>query len=100
MNPPLVFGGSVFVVNDEARLVRLDATTGAVVWAVEMPYWDTDKPRKRKAITAHYGPVLAGGNLVVAGGDGQLRLFDPASGTMTGGVAIPGGAASSPALAL
>lgn len=99
MNPPLVVGGSVFVVNDEARLVRLDASTGAVIWAVEMPYWDTDKPRKRKAITAHYGPVLAGDRLAVAGGDGQLRLFDPASGTMTGGVAIPGGAASAPALA-
>jgi outer membrane protein assembly factor BamB len=99
MNPPLVVGGSVFVVNDEARLVRLDAATGAVIWAVEMPYWDTDKPRKRKAITAHYGPVLAGGNLVVAGGDGQLRLFNPVDGAMVGGVAIPGGAASNPALA-
>ena len=99
MNPPLVVGGSVFVVNDEARLVRLDATTGAVIWAVEMPYWDTDKPRKRKAITAHYGPVLAGGRLVVAGGDGQLRLFDPASGAMVGGLDIPGGAAAAPALA-
>jgi outer membrane protein assembly factor BamB len=99
MNPPLVVGGSVFVVNDEARLVRLDASTGAVIWAVEMPYWDTDKPRKRKAITAHYGPVLAGGHLVVAGGDGQLRLFNPADGAMVGGVAIPGGAASNPALA-
>lgn len=99
MNPPLVVGGSVFVVNDEARLVRLDAATGALIWAVEMPYWDTDKPRKRKAITAHYGPVLAGGRLVVAGGDGQLRLFNPEDGTMVGGVAIPGGAASAPALA-
>lgn len=99
MNPPLVVGGSVFVVNDEARLVRLDAATGAVIWAVDMPYWDKDKPAKRKAITAHYGPVLAGGRLVVAGGDGQLRLFNPVDGTMLGGVEIPGGAASAPALA-
>ena len=30
-------------------------------------------------MTAHFGPVLAGGRLLVAGGDGQLRLFDPAS---------------------
>lgn len=99
MNPPLVTGGSVFVVNDEARLVRLDAATGEVIWAIEMPYWDKDKPKRRKAITAHFGPVLAGGRLLVAGGDGQLRLFDPASGAMTGGVDIPGGAAAAPALA-
>lgn len=99
MNPPLVVGGSVFVVNDEARLVRLDAATGEVIWGIDMPYWDNDKPKKRKAITAHYGPVLAGGRLAVAGGDGQLRLFNPADGSMVGGVEIPGGAASSPALA-
>jgi outer membrane protein assembly factor BamB len=99
MNPPLVTGGSVFVVNDEARLVRLDAATGEVIWAIEMPYWDKDRAKRRKAITAHFGPVLAGGRLLVAGGDGQLRVFDPADGSMLGGLEIPGGAASAPALA-
>lgn len=99
LNPPLVVGNSVFVVNDEARLVRLDAATGEVIWAIEMPYWENEKPKRRKSITAHFGPVLAGGRIVVASGDGQLRLFDPASGAMVGGVDIPGGAASAPALA-
>jgi len=99
MNPPLVVGGSVFVVNDEARLVRLDASTGDVIWQAEMPYFDKDKAKKHKAITAHYGPVLAGGRIVVASGDGPLRLFDPTNGTMVYSVDIPGGAASAPVLA-
>jgi len=99
MNPPLVVGGSVFVVNDEARLVRLDASTGDVIWQAEMPYFDKDKAKKHKAITAHYGPVLAGGRIVVASGDGPLRLFDPTTGTMVYSVDIPGGAASAPVLA-
>ena len=91
--------GSVFVVNDEARLVRLDASTGDVIWQAEMPYFDKDKAKKHKAITAHYGPVLAGGRIVVASGDGPLRLFDPTNGTMVYSVDIPGGAASAPVLA-
>ena len=99
LNPPLVVGGSVFVVNDEARLVRLDGGTGDVIWSVEMPYFTNDKARKRKAIFAHYGPVLAGGRIVVASSDGSLRLFDPTNGTMVASVDIPGGAASAPALA-
>ena len=99
LNPPLVVGGSVFVVNDEGRLVRMDAATGAVIWAVDMPYFTTGVDRKRKAITAHYGPVLAGGRIVVASSDGALRLFSPTDGAMVGSAAIPGGAASSPALA-
>lgn len=98
LNAPLVAGGSVFVVNDQARLVRLDAATGAVIWAQTMPYFRDERPRRLKAITAHYGPVLAGGRIVVASGDGTLRLFDPASGAIVGQADIPSGAASSPAL--
>ena len=99
LNPPLIVGGSVFVVNDENRLVRLDAGSGEVIWAVDMPYWTTEKVRKRKGIVAQLGPVLAGGRLVVVASDGQMRLFDPTNGTLVGGAEIPGGAASSVALA-
>jgi len=99
MGPVLVVGGSLFLVNDQAMLVRLDAETGAVIWTAPMPYFENDKPKRQKAITAHYGPVLAGGRIVVASGDAQLRLFDPASGAALGNVALPGGAAAQPALA-
>jgi outer membrane protein assembly factor BamB len=97
--PVLPVGGSVFLVNDEARLVRLDASTGTVIWNVEMPYFVKEKIKKRKTITAHYGPVLAGGRLVVASGDGILRFFNPTDGTLISTTEIPGGAASQPALA-
>lgn len=99
MGPVVPVGGSVFLVNDEAQLVRLDAATGEKIWAVEMPYFTKDKAKKRKAIYPHFGPVLAGGRLVVAGGDGTLRLFSPTDGALVGSVDIPGGAATQPALA-
>lgn len=98
LNAPLVVGGSVFVVNDQARLVRLSAADGSVIWEQTMPYFKDQKPKRLKGITAHYGPVLAGGHIVVASGDGTLRLFDPASGAIVGQGDIPSGAASSPAL--
>ena len=99
MGPLVVAGGSVFLVNDEARLVRLDAATGDSIWSVEMPYFDTDKVKKRKAIYAHYGPVLAGGRLWVASSDGILRGFSPTNGQLVASAQIPGGAATQPAVA-
>ena len=99
LNPVLPVGGSVFLVNDEARLVRLNAGTGEVIWAVDMPLFVDEKIKRRKAIVAHYGPVLAGGRLAVASSDGLLRLFDPVSGSLVGTAEIPGGAASAPILA-
>ena len=37
-----------------------------------------------EAIYAHYGPVLAGGRLVVASSDGVLRFFSPTDGALVG----------------
>ena len=99
LGPVAVAGGSIFLINDQAELVRLDAATGEVIWAVEMPYFANAKVKRRKAIFAHYGPVLAGGRIMVASSDGLLRAFDPASGTLTHTTEIPGGASAQPAVA-
>lgn len=99
LGPVAVAGGSLFLVNDEAKLVRLDAETGTVIWSVEMPYFTKDNPKRRKGIFAHYGPVLAGGRIMVVSSDGRLRAFDPTDGTLTYTADIPGGAAAQPAVA-
>ena len=97
-SPGWPVGGSVFIVSDQAQLVRLDGETGEVVWAVDLPYFKRERVRRRKSVFAHYGPVLAGGRLIVASDDGQIRSFDPRSGQLISSVAIPGGAASLPAV--
>lgn len=99
LGPVAVAGGSLFLVNDEAKLVRLNAETGEVIWSVEMPYFTTDKIKKRKGIYAHYGPVMAGGRIMVVSSDGLLRAFDPTDGTLAYTAEIPGGAAAQPAVA-
>lgn len=99
LGPVAVGGGSLFLVNDEAELVRLDAATGEVIWTIPMPYYTDEKVKRRKGIYAHYGPVLAGGRVMVASSDGLLRAFNPVDGSLTHTAAIPGGASAQPAVA-
>lgn len=99
MSPVWVAGNAVFLVSDLNEIVRVSADTGERVWAVEMPLFTKERPRRQREVHAHYGPVLAGGQLVVASSDGVLRLFDPVSGASTGTVEVPGGASSNPVVA-
>ncbi len=92
-----VIGGSAFVVSDSSQLLRINAANGQVIWAAQLP--EFTKPEKRRGFIAHYGPVVAGGQVIVAGTDGRLRFFDPVSGAETYSVALPGGGASAPIVA-
>lgn len=95
-SPILAAGDSVFFISDRNELIRLDAATGARIWGTELPLYVRERERRRQAVFTHYGPILAGGRLVVASGDGAIRFFDPESGTETGQVAVRGGAATNP----
>jgi outer membrane protein assembly factor BamB len=89
-------GDSVFLINDQAALVRLSAATGEVLWKKELPYFTEEKIKKRKEIYAHYGPVLAGGRLWVGSSDELLRAFDPSDGGLLAELELPSGATSAP----
>jgi outer membrane protein assembly factor BamB len=95
-SPVLAVGGSLFFVSDRNELIRLDASNGERIWGVELPLYVRERERRRRAVFTHYGPILAGGRLVMASGDGQIRMFDPASGQLVQSVGLRGGAASHP----
>lgn len=99
MSPVWPSGGSIFSITDDSRLVRLDAETGETIWAVELPYYKKARLKKRDKIYPHFGPVLAGGLLRVASGDGLLRSFDPQTGGLVYEAELPGGAAANMAVA-
>lgn len=99
LGPVWPVGGSVFLVNDKNQIIRLNARDGSPVWAVDLPLFVKDRPKKQSAIFSHYGPILAGGRLVVASSDGVLRSFDATSGELVHSVEIPGGASSNPVVA-
>jgi len=95
-SPVLPAGDSVFFVSDRNELIRLDAATGDRIWGTELPLYQERRERRRQAVFAHFGPILAGGRLVVASSDGEIRFFDPESGDETGRLPIRGGAAAQP----
>lgn len=99
LGPVWPAGDSVFLVSDRSQIVRLDASDGSVIWAQDLPGFVKDKPKKRGASYAHYGPVLAGGRVIVASNDGYLRLYNPEDGAMISRVEVPGGATTGPVVA-
>ena len=99
VSPVVPIGGSVFLVNDINQLVRLDDRDGSVIWRVQLPTFAESRERRQKTLFAHYGPLLAGGRLIVASSDGVLRQFDPVSGALVAQSEIPGGASTNPVVA-
>ena len=92
-------GGSVFAVTDLNELVRLDAATGERIWGIPLPNFVKDKPKKQSKIFAHYGPIIAGGRVIIASDDGLIRSYNPTDGSLLGSTEIPGGATTSPVVA-
>lgn len=95
--PLLLAGGSVFAISDASSLVRLSARDGRRIWSADLPQF---KPvalfRKPRDIFPHFGPILAGGRVWVASGDGALRAFDPVDGRQVKELALGAGAATRP----
>lgn len=99
LSPVWPAGDALFLISDRNELIRLNAEDGTRVWSQKLPFFVKEKPRKKARIYAHYGPVLAGGQLVVASSDGNLRFYDPVSGALRRTIEIPGGATSNPVVA-
>ena len=100
ISPIWPVGNAVFLINDINELTRLNADTGLPVWRVQLPTFEGgERTRNQSRIFTHYGPVLAGGRLIVTSSDGVIRQFDPTSGALIGQIALPGGAASGPVVA-
>ncbi|MEP5154850.1 PQQ-binding-like beta-propeller repeat protein [Planktotalea sp.] len=99
LGPVWPAGGSIFAVSDRNELIRLDGETGTRIWGTKLPFFVKEDRRRRVEIVAHYGPVIAGGRVLVASNDGLIRSFDPASGAQLSAVEVPGGATTNPVVA-
>lgn len=99
IGPVWPVGGSVFAISDLNELLRLDASDGSKIWGAELPNFVKSKPKKQSRIIPHHGPIIAGGRVIIASGDGLLRSYDPTNGALVSSVEIPGGATSAPVVA-
>ncbi|MGB1235360.1 MAG: PQQ-binding-like beta-propeller repeat protein [Planktomarina sp.] len=91
--------GTAYFVNDRNELVRLSVGSGDVIWRQSLPRYTRDRADKRDAIHAHFGPVLAGGRLIVSSTDGTLRSFDVTTGDLLSTITLPDAASAAVSVA-
>ena len=78
ISTPWVAGEWLFVVTDDARLVCLARASGKVRWIVQLQHYRKEKGHKG-AIT-WFGPILAGGRLILTNSQGQVAYRSPTDG--------------------
>jgi outer membrane protein assembly factor BamB len=90
-------GESIFVISDEAQLMRIATRDGRTLWSSQLrAYRD---PKDRKHVIAYSGPVLVNGRLLLTDSRGNLLSFDAQSGGKLGGDKIDGGSETGPVVA-
>jgi outer membrane protein assembly factor BamB len=76
---PVAVGEWVFVMTDEGKLLCVARSSGKIRWIAKLQRYDNEE--KKKGPISWYGPVLAGGRLMVVNSRGQLWAVTPAEGT-------------------
>jgi len=81
ISTPWVAGDWVFVVTDRAQLLAVSRATGGVRWISQLQrYREADNERSGPVFWR--GPVLAGGNLILASSTGRIVLASPEDGSV------------------
>lgn len=78
ISTPVAAGEWVFVMTDEGRLLCVARSSGKIRWISKLQRYDNEE--KKKGPISWYGPVLAGGRLMVVNSRGALWAVDPAEG--------------------
>ncbi|MGB5076550.1 MAG: PQQ-binding-like beta-propeller repeat protein [Sphingorhabdus sp.] len=79
ISTPVTSGEWVFVMTDEARLLGIARSSGKIRWISKLQRYDNEK--KKKGPISWYGPILAGGRLIVANSRGSIWAVSPSEGT-------------------
>ncbi len=70
ISTPWIAGEWLFLVTDDARLVCLSRATGKVRWISQLRAFTNEK--KRSGTITWFGPVLAGGRLILTNSEGEI----------------------------
>jgi outer membrane protein assembly factor BamB len=81
ISTPWVAGEWVFVVTDRAQLLAVSRASGKVRWMTQLQRY-REPSNERSGPVFWRGPVLAGGNLVLASSTGQITFVNPADGAV------------------
>ena len=81
ISTPVTAGEWVFVMTDEARLLSVARSSGKIRWISKLQRYKNEK--KKKGPISWYGPILAGGRLIIANSRGAIWAVAPEDGTAT-----------------
>lgn len=97
ISTPVSAGEWVFVMTDEAKLLCVARSSGKIRWIAKLQRYDNEE--KKKGPISWYGPVLAGGRLLVVNSRGQLWSVSPADGTASQSVDLKADVSLAPVVA-
>jgi outer membrane protein assembly factor BamB len=90
-------GDTIFLVSDDAKLMRLSVRDGRTLWLSQMPAYED--PEDFEDPISYSGPVLVGGRLLLTDSLGNLLSFDAVSGAAQPGGRVDGGSLTGPVVA-
>jgi len=90
-------GDTIFMVSDDAKLMRLSVRDGATLWFTQLTAYRD--PEDREGPVSYSGPVLVGGRLLLTDSLGNLLSFDALSGAAQPGARVDGGSLTGPVVA-
>jgi outer membrane protein assembly factor BamB len=96
-SPIWAAGDTIFLVSDDAQLMRVSARNGDTLWANQMPAYGD--PEDREDPISYSGPVLVSGKLLLTDSLGNLLSFDAQTGVAQPGARIDGGSLTGPVVA-
>ena len=97
ISTPWVAGDWVFVITDEAKLLCVSRSNGKIRWINQLPQFY--KPKSKRGQIDYYGPILAGGRLIVVGSNGVIVNIDPVNGGFQSQTGLNAGITQPPVVA-
>ncbi len=97
LNTPWIAGDFVYLLSNENELLCMTRADGRIKWIRQLPRYEDEKKRKNPFVWR--GPIMAGGQLLVAGQHGQMLAIAPKDGTTLSTVEIPENITDMPVIA-
>ncbi|MSP03321.1 MAG: dehydrogenase [Acetobacteraceae bacterium] len=77
-NTPYAAGNWLFVLSTDQEAGAINLEDARIAWVASLPRWEN--PEKKKNVITWYGPILAGGRLIVLGSNSEALSLNPANG--------------------
>lgn len=78
VNTPWISGKTLFAINTKAQLAAINGADGRVFWVTQLPLYKNEK--REKGRVAWFGPILAGGHLIMTSSLGEMAEANPING--------------------